>query len=174
MPSGAHAATSISAALGFLRGQGQRLRDNKDRGHRRRSMSAGWPMISEQRRSHHQAADPGLNDNDMSTPASGRDERLLGPAGLRGPISRCAFGRAIAVLPKSMKVAPAKPRNTPEAWSLAALFEELGLLRRPDDGHDLDALVAVLKNARESNNQPVLVHVVTQRARATPAETPPT
>jgi 1-deoxy-D-xylulose-5-phosphate synthase len=50
-------------------------------------------------------------------------------------------------------------------------FEELGFhYIGPIDGHDLDALVPVLKNAREIN-RPVLVHVVTQKGKGyAPAE----
>jgi 1-deoxy-D-xylulose-5-phosphate synthase len=41
----------------------------------------------------------------------------------------------------------------------------------PIDGHDLDALTPVLKNAREMTDRPVLVHVVTQKGKGyAPAE----
>ena len=41
----------------------------------------------------------------------------------------------------------------------------------PIDGHDLDALVPVLKNAAEIKDRPVLVHVVTQKGKGyAPAE----
>ncbi len=52
------------------------------------------------------------------------------------------------------------------------LFEELGFYYvGPIDGHDMEALVAVLKNAREITDRPVLVHVVTQKGKGyAPAE----
>src|SRR5512140_824733 len=51
-------------------------------------------------------------------------------------------------------------------------FEELGFYYvRPIDGHDMDALVHVLKNVREIDDRPVLVHVVTQKGHGyAPAE----
>ena len=51
-------------------------------------------------------------------------------------------------------------------------FEELGFYYvGPIDGHDLDALVAVLKNASEIDDRPVLVHVVTKKGKGyAPAE----
>ena len=51
-------------------------------------------------------------------------------------------------------------------------FEELGFYYiGPIDGHDMEALVPVLKNAREFDGKPVLVHVVTQKGKGyAPAE----
>jgi 1-deoxy-D-xylulose-5-phosphate synthase len=56
------------------------------------------------------------------------------------------------------------------------LFEELGFYYiGPVDGHDLDNLVPVLKNAARSPTGPVLVHVVTQKGKGyAPAEAAPT
>jgi 1-deoxy-D-xylulose-5-phosphate synthase len=47
------------------------------------------------------------------------------------------------------------------------LFEELGFYYvGPIDGHNLDHLLPVLKNVRDSADRgPVLVHVVTQKGR---------
>ena len=52
------------------------------------------------------------------------------------------------------------------------LFEELGFYYvGPIDGHDMEALGAVLKNARSITDRPVLVHVVTQKGKGyAPAE----
>jgi len=52
------------------------------------------------------------------------------------------------------------------------MFEELGFYYvGPIDGHDLDALTAVLRNVREIKDKPVLVHVVTQKGKGyAPAE----
>ena len=51
-------------------------------------------------------------------------------------------------------------------------FEELGFYYiGPIDGHDMDNLVQVLKNAKEFKDRPVLVHVVTQKGKGyAPAE----
>ena len=53
-----------------------------------------------------------------------------------------------------------------------ALFEELGFLYvGPIDGHNLDHLLPVLKNARDVENGPILIHVVTQKGKGyAPAE----
>jgi 1-deoxy-D-xylulose-5-phosphate synthase len=46
------------------------------------------------------------------------------------------------------------------------LFEELGFYYiGPIDGHDLDALVPILRNAKEIDGKPVLIHVVTQKGK---------
>ena len=52
-------------------------------------------------------------------------------------------------------------------------FEELGFYYvGPIDGHDMDALVGILKKVREIKDMPVLVHVVTQKGKGyAPAET---
>ncbi len=52
------------------------------------------------------------------------------------------------------------------------LFEELGFYYvGPIDGHDLDHLVPILKNARDRANGPILIHVVTQKGKGyAPAE----
>ncbi|MEN3930255.1 1-deoxy-D-xylulose-5-phosphate synthase [Microvirga sp. W0021] len=52
------------------------------------------------------------------------------------------------------------------------LFEELGFYYvGPIDGHNLDHLLPILKNVRDSGNGPVLVHVVTQKGKGyAPAE----
>ncbi len=52
------------------------------------------------------------------------------------------------------------------------LFEELGFYYvGPIDGHNLEHLLPILKNVRDSGNGPVLVHVVTQKGKGyAPAE----
>ncbi len=52
------------------------------------------------------------------------------------------------------------------------LFEALGFYYvGPIDGHDLDQLVPVLRNAREAARGPILVHVVTEKGKGyAPAE----
>ena len=51
-------------------------------------------------------------------------------------------------------------------------FEELGFYYiGPVDGHDMDNLVPILKNAAAITDRPVLVHVVTQKGKGyAPAE----
>lgn len=50
------------------------------------------------------------------------------------------------------------------------LFEELGFYYvGPIDGHDIQALVPVLRNARDAENLgPILIHAVTEKGRGHP------
>ncbi|MGL4396512.1 MAG: 1-deoxy-D-xylulose-5-phosphate synthase, partial [Hyphomicrobium sp.] len=51
-------------------------------------------------------------------------------------------------------------------WSGGIWFEELGFYYvGPVDGHDLNQLLPVLKNVRDSEQAPILVHVVTQKGK---------
>jgi 1-deoxy-D-xylulose-5-phosphate synthase len=52
------------------------------------------------------------------------------------------------------------------------MFEELGFYYvGPIDGHNLDHLLPVLKNVRDTETGPILVHVVTQKGKGyAPAE----
>ncbi|MGU3541340.1 1-deoxy-D-xylulose-5-phosphate synthase N-terminal domain-containing protein, partial [Methylobacterium sp. A54F] len=52
------------------------------------------------------------------------------------------------------------------------MFEELGFYYvGPVDGHNLDHLLPVLKNVRDSEQGPILLHVVTQKGKGyAPAE----
>ena len=46
------------------------------------------------------------------------------------------------------------------------LFEELGFYYvGPIDGHNLDQLLPVLRNVRDADDGPVLIHVVTQKGK---------
>jgi 1-deoxy-D-xylulose-5-phosphate synthase len=117
-----------------------------------------------------------LNDNDMSIapPVGGMSAymaRLVSGGAYR---SFRKFGKAMAgVLPKPMKAAARKAEEYARGMVTGGtFFEDLGFYYvGPIDGHDLDALVPVLKNAREINDRPVLVHVVTQKGKGyAPAE----
>ena len=57
-------------------------------------------------------------------------------------------------------------------WTGGTLFEELGFYYvGPIDGHNLNALLPVLKNVRDARHGPVLVHVVTKKGKGyAPAE----
>jgi 1-deoxy-D-xylulose-5-phosphate synthase len=57
-------------------------------------------------------------------------------------------------------------------WTGGTLFEELGFYYvGPIDGHNLDHLLPVLKNVRDIQGGPVLVHVVTKKGKGyAPAE----
>ena len=168
----AHASTSISAALGFAAARDQRGGDNRvvaviGDG----AMSAGMAYEAM-----NNAAAAGsqltvvLNDNDMSIapPVGGMSSymaRLVSGGGYRG-LRR--IGRSMSrVLPKRMQNAAKKAEEFARGMVTGGtFFEELGFYYiGPIDGHDLNALVPVLKNAADIKDRPVLVHVVTQKGK---------
>jgi 1-deoxy-D-xylulose-5-phosphate synthase len=168
----AHAATSISAALGFAVARDQRGDDNKviaviGDG----SMSAG--MAYEAMNNAAEATKQLiviLNDNDMSiAPPVG---------GMSAYLARQVSGGAYRSLRKlGAQVAGALPRPLKEAARKAeeygrgmvtggTFFEELGFFYvGPIDGHNMDHLVPVLKNVHGIVDRPVLVHVVTHKGK---------
>ncbi len=58
-------------------------------------------------------------------------------------------------------------------WTGGTLFEELGFYYvGPIDGHNLDHLLPILRNVRDAEAGPILVHVITQKGKGyAPAET---
>ena len=67
----------------------------------------------------------------------------------------------------SSTTVPARPKSLPAISGRAARwFEELGFYYvGPIDGHNLDHLLPVLKNVRDAETGPILVHVVTQKGQ---------
>jgi 1-deoxy-D-xylulose-5-phosphate synthase len=174
----AHAATSISAALGFCASRDAQGGDNKvvaviGDG----SMSAGMAYEAM-----NNAAETTkqliviLNDNDMSIapPVGGMSAYLAGLAsgGAYRTIRR--FGKTVADhLPRPFKEAARKAEEYGRGMVTGGtFFEELGFYYvGPIDGHNLDQLVPILKNVRDITDQPVVVHVVTQKGKGyAPAE----
>jgi 1-deoxy-D-xylulose-5-phosphate synthase len=177
----AHAATSISAALGFAAARDQRRDDNKvvaviGDG----SMSAGmaYEAMNNAAGATKQLVVV-LNDNDMSIapPVGGMSAYMARLVSGGGYQSLRKFGRSVVgVLPKPMIQAARKAEEYARGMVTGGtLFEELGFYYvGPIDGHDLNALVPVLKNARDIIDRPVLVHVVTQKGKGYgPAEAAP-
>jgi 1-deoxy-D-xylulose-5-phosphate synthase len=174
----AHAATSISAALGFCAGRDARGDDNKviaiiGDG----SMSAG--MAYEAMNNAAETTDQLiviLNDNDMSIapPVGGMSAYLARVVSSGGYQSLRNLGKSISrALPKPLQEAARKAEEYARGMVTGGtFFEELGFhYVGPIDGHDLDALVPVLENVREITGKPVLVHVVTQKGKGyAPAE----
>ena len=174
----AHAGTSISAALGFAAARDQKGGDNKvvaiiGDG----SLTCGMAYEAMN------AADHSakqliviLNDNDMSiAPPVGGMSAYLARL-VSGGIYRSfrEFGKSVVgVLPRPMKEAAKKAEEYARGMVTGGtLFEELGFYYvGPIDGHNLDDLVPVLRNASEFKGKPVLVHVVTQKGKGyAPAE----
>jgi 1-deoxy-D-xylulose-5-phosphate synthase len=174
----AHAATSISAALGFcasrdLQGGDQVVVAVIGDG----SITAGMAYEAMNK-----AAETTsrliviLNDNDMSIapPVGGMSHylaRLVSGTGYR--TLRKVGKQAASVFPKPIQEVARKAEEYARGMATGGtFFEELGFYYvGPIDGHDLEALVGVLENAKKIEDRPVLVHVVTQKGKGyTPAE----
>jgi 1-deoxy-D-xylulose-5-phosphate synthase len=174
----AHAATSISAALGFCAARDAEGRDNSvvaviGDG----SMSAGMAYEA----MNNACETTGqltviLNDNDMSIapPVGGMSAYMARLVSGGGYQSLRHLGKSmVKVLPKPMQEAARKAEEYARGMVTGGtFFEELGFYYiGPIDGHNLDALVPILRNAREIKDKPVLVHVVTQKGKGyAPAE----
>ena len=174
----AHASTSISAALGFAAARDRKGETNKvvaviGDG----SMSAGMAYEA----MNNAAETTGqltviLNDNDMSIapPVGGMSAYLakLVSGGAYQNMRR--FGKKMAEhLPRPFRDAARKAEEyTRGMVTGGTFFEELGFYYvGPIDGHDMEALLPVLKNAAAITDRPVLVHVVTQKGKGyAPAE----
>ncbi|HEV2509545.1 1-deoxy-D-xylulose-5-phosphate synthase [Bosea sp. (in: a-proteobacteria)] len=117
-----------------------------------------------------------LNDNDMS---------IAPPVGaMSAYLARLVSGRTYRSLREVAKyLAERLPRFFHEKakrteeyargfWTGGTLFEELGFYYvGPIDGHNLDHLLPVLRNVRDAETGPILVHVVTQKGKGyAPAE----
>jgi 1-deoxy-D-xylulose-5-phosphate synthase len=174
----AHAATSISAALGFCAARDQDGRDNRvvaviGDG----SMSAGmaYEAMNNACETTRQLTVI-LNDNDMSIapPVGGMSAYMARLVSGGGYQSLRRVGRSVArALPRPLQEAARKAEEYARGMVTGGtFFEELGFYYvGPIDGHDMDALVSVLQNARDITDRPVLVHVVTQKGKGyAPAE----
>lgn len=174
----AHAATSISAALGFCAARDHKGETNKvvaviGDG----SMSAGMAYEAM-----NNAAETTknltviLNDNDMSIapPIGGMSAYLanLVSGGAYQAVRR--FGKSVAErLPRPLFEMVRKGEEFSRTYVTGGtFFEELGFYYvGPIDGHDMDNLLSVLKRVRDITDRPVLVHVVTQKGKGyAPAE----
>ena len=174
----AHASTSISAALGFCAARDQKGETNKvvaviGDG----SMSAGMAYEAM-----NNAAETTkqlvviLNDNDMSIapPVGGMSAYLAGlvSGGAYQNVRR--LGKSVAEhLPRPSRDVARKAEEYARGMVTGGtFFEELGFYYiGPIDGHDMENLVPILKNAAAIDDRPVLVHVVTQKGKGyAPAE----
>jgi 1-deoxy-D-xylulose-5-phosphate synthase len=117
-----------------------------------------------------------LNDNDMSiAPPVGAMSAYLARL-LSGKTYRTLrdIGKQLAHhLPKFFEERAARAEEFARAMVTGGtLFEELGFYYvGPIDGHNLDHLLPVLRNVRDAEGGPILVHVITQKGKGyTPAE----
>ena len=175
----AHASTSISAGLGMLVGSRlKKLQNNVITIIGDGAMTAGMayealnnagvmklPLIVI------------LNDNDMSiAPPVGAMSaylsKLISSGQYRG--LRNAAGQLAKKFPKSIAITAKKAEEFARGIITGGtLFEELGFYYiGPIDGHNLNHLLPILKNARDhSKKGPVLIHIVTKKGKGyLPAE----
>ncbi|MCJ2144202.1 1-deoxy-D-xylulose-5-phosphate synthase N-terminal domain-containing protein, partial [Methylobacterium sp. E-066] len=185
----AHSSTSISAALGMAvaRDLDSEAAKAKGRQSKRRnaiavigdgSMSAGMAYEAMNNAGAlHSRLIVILNDNDMS---------IAPPVGaMSGYLARLASGgtyqslRETAkqlgkLLPKAIyqRAAAAEEYARSLVVGGGTMFEEMGFhYVGPVDGHNLDQLLPVLKNVRDAEHGPILLHVVTQKGKGyAPAE----
>jgi 1-deoxy-D-xylulose-5-phosphate synthase len=117
-----------------------------------------------------------LNDNDMSiAPPVGALSTYLARISSSGTYLHFRdIAKQLAMrLPSTWEQRAARVEEyTRTYWTGGTLFEELGFLYiGPIDGHDLNVLLPVLKNARDANHGPILIHVVTKKGKGyAPAE----
>jgi len=174
----AHAATSISAGLGFavardLKGEKNHVICVIGDG----AMSAGMAYEAMNNAgARRERLIVILNDNDMSiAPPVGAMSaylaKLVSSRTYRG--FRAWVKRIAEHLPRFMfRAAKRAEEYTRGFWMGGTLFEELGFYYvGPIDGHNLDHLIPVLENVRDAGKGPVLVHVVTNKGKGyAPAE----
>ncbi|WP_038280938.1 1-deoxy-D-xylulose-5-phosphate synthase [Pacificimonas flava] len=174
----AHSSTSISAALGFAVANKLSGRDGKaiaviGDG----AMSAGMAYEAM-----NNAAQAGnrlvviLNDNDMSIapPVGGLSAYLARMVSSSEYLGLRSLAKKFASrLHKRFYNAASKAEEYARGMATGGtLFEELGFYYvGPIDGHNLDHLIPVLENVRDSEQGPILVHVVTKKGHGyAPAE----
>jgi 1-deoxy-D-xylulose-5-phosphate synthase len=117
-----------------------------------------------------------LNDNEMSIapPVGALSAYLARLISGRTYTSLREIGKQIAKrMPKSVEEKALRVEEYARGFLTGGtLFEELGFYYvGPIDGHNLDHLVPILKNVRDTENGPILIHVVTQKGKGyAPAE----
>ena len=175
----AHSSTSISAALGMAV-----ARDLEGKKHNvvavigDGAMSAGMAYEAMNNAgARNERLIVILNDNDMSiAPPVGAMSAYLARL-ISGKTYRTLrdIGKQLARhLPKFFEEKAGRAEEFARGfWTGGTLFEELGFYDvGPIDGHNLDHLLPVLRNVRDAEAGPILVHVVTQKGKGyAPAET---
>src|SRR5690606_22350333 len=176
----AHSSTSISAGLGMAAARDIDGRDNRvicvigdgamSAGMAYEAMNNAGSMKSK--------LVVVLNDNDMSIapPVGAMSAYLSRLISSRPYLGFREIGKKITgKLPAPLQKAAAKAEGYARGMVTGGtLFEELGFYYvGPIDGHNMDHLLPVLENVRDSIYEgPILVHVVTQKGRGyAPAET---
>src|SRR6187431_2911209 len=110
-----------------------------------------------------------LNDNDMSiAPPVGAMSAYLSRlySGRTYQSARDALARIAHKMPKFFEERALRAEEYSRGFMVGGgtLFEELGFFYvGPIDGHNMDHLLPVLTNVRDSTTGPILIHVVTQK-----------
>ena len=168
----AHSSTSISAALGFA--IANKLADKPGKAIAvigDGAMSAG--MAYEAMNNAEGAGNRLiviLNDNDMSIapPVGGLSAYLARMVSSSEYLGLRSLAKKLAAkISKRVHNAAQKAEEyTRGMVTGGTLFEELGFYYvGPIDGHNLDHLIPVLENVRDSEQGPILVHVVTKKGK---------
>ncbi|MES2254945.1 MAG: 1-deoxy-D-xylulose-5-phosphate synthase [Pseudomonadota bacterium] len=175
----AHSSTSISAGLGMaaardLKGEHNNVISVIGDG----SMSAGMAYEA----MNNAGANRNrliviLNDNDMSIapPVGAMSAYLARLVSSRPYTGFRNFGKRLAkkLLPKFLFNMARRTEEYARGMAMGGtLFEEMGFFYvGPIDGHNLDHLIPILENVRDTMKGPVLVHVVTKKGHGyAPAE----
>ncbi len=117
-----------------------------------------------------------LNDNDMSIapPVGAMSSYLARLVSGKTYLSIRDMGKQMtARLPKPMDRAITRAvEHARTYFTGGTMFEELGFYYvGPIDGHNMDHLLAILKNVRDAKDGPILVHAITQKGKGyAPAE----
>jgi 1-deoxy-D-xylulose-5-phosphate synthase len=175
----AHSSTSISAGLGMaaardLKGEHNNVIAVIGDG----SMSAGMAYEAMNNAgAHRNRLIVILNDNDMSIapPVGAMSAYLARLVSSRPYTGLRNFGKRMAkrFLPRFLfNMARRSEENARGMAMGGTLFEEMGFFYvGPIDGHNLDHLIPVLENVRDTMTGPVLIHVVTKKGHGyAPAE----
>ncbi|MBV1915000.1 MAG: 1-deoxy-D-xylulose-5-phosphate synthase [Pseudomonadales bacterium] len=174
-----HSSTSISAALGMALAARQQNSDRRavaviGDG----AMTAGMAFEALNHAGHNDAnLLVVLNDNDMSISKNvgGLSQYLARIwAGKPYTLMREGSKKVLSQLPHALELARRTEEHVKGMVAPGTMFEELGFnYIGPIDGHDLHALVSVLKDLRTLKG-PQLLHVITQKGKGfEPAEKDP-
>jgi 1-deoxy-D-xylulose-5-phosphate synthase len=175
----AHSSTSISAGLGMavardLSGDDNQIISVIGDG----SISAGMAYEALNNAGHLKSKMLViLNDNEMSiSPPVGAMSKYLSRLVSSKPYidTREAAKKMVSIMPAPLQKVAAKAEESARhvLGPNSTWFEELGFYYiGPIDGHNLDHLLPVLRNIRDSEKGPILLHVVTEKGKGyAPAE----
>jgi len=177
----AHASTSISSGLGYAVGRDFKKGDNhviSVIGDGAASGGMAYEALNNTGAIHPNKMLVILNDNGMSiAPAVGAlSHHLTRLMSTRGFLSIREVAKQMAKKFPEPIQGMAKRADEYARTMLAggSLFEELGLYHLgPVDGHNLDHLVPILENIRDSKNAgPILLHIITEKGKGHPFPQP--